>query len=256
MKKDCVLIPVLALSLLCGCAAGAVEPTASPEPTPEAHDIAVCRVVDGAETGELLLAEESGGVYALSLGELAQLPELADLTDGMMVNVHHSGMIMETYPAQFGGVFGVSVAREEETDDRCGLYLQVLEDLWNEDPGLNGDGLSYLGMDLSGLTGLTQGEKNALTWRFAQLRGLSLLTGTFDQLVEQGYITGTPLEGGEHLFYEWPDGILFSLTGSAEEGFQAQKWRSGLGAYYFTGCTAQMDETGGWSYEIGAHAIS
>ena len=38
--------------------------------------------------------------------------------------------------------------------------------------------------------------------------------------------------------------------------FDAQKWRSGLGAYYFGQCTAQKNADGKWSYTVGQEAIS
>lgn len=285
MNGKRVLPPVLALSLLCGCAAGAVEPTPAgptalpaPAETENPWNLTPCRIVDGADIGELLLAsEESGEIYTLRVQDLVVTMDggssgASELRDGMKVWVGHTGGVAETWPAQFMDpqtVAGDSAA----VDDRCGLYLQVLEDLWNEDPGLNGDALSYLGVDLSGLTDLTDGEKNAVAWRFAQLHGLELVTGTYDELVEEGYITGRPLEGTDRLFYEWTDGVLFSITTDSDaawslpalaEGeeppcltaFDAQKWRSGLGAYYFLDCTAQMDDDGSWTYSVGAQAIS
>ena len=38
--------------------------------------------------------------------------------------------------------------------------------------------------------------------------------------------------------------------------FDAQKWRSGLGAYYYGQCTAQKNKDGTWSYTVGQEAIS
>lgn len=285
MNGKRLLPPVLALSLLCGCAAGAVEPTPAgptalpvPAETENPWNLTPCRIVDGADIGELLLAsEESGEIYTLRVQDLVVTMDggssgASELRDGMKVWVGHTGGVAETWPAQF--MDPQTVAGESGTvDDRCGLYLQVLEDLWNEDPGLNGDALSYLGVDLSGLTDLTDGEKNAVAWRFAQLHGLELVTGTYDELVEEGYITGRPLEGTDRLFYEWTDGVLFSITTDPDavwslpdlaEGeeppsltaFDAQKWRSGLGAYYFVDCTAQMGDDGSWTYSVGAQAIS
>ncbi len=66
------------------------------------------------------------------------------LADGAMVEVGFDGMILETYPAKFGHVTGVTVL-EEPADDRCGLYLQVLSDLWEVDTALN-TGLEELGV--------------------------------------------------------------------------------------------------------------
>ena len=60
----------------------------------------------------------------------------------------------------------------------------------------------------------------------------------------------------------WADGVLLTIreTGEREEGrvvFDAEKWRSGLGAYSFTDCSALRDESGHWpDYRVGAEAIS
>ena len=285
MNGKRLLPPVLALSLLCGCAAPTPRPTpsaASPSPTPAETEnpwsLTPCRIVDGAEIGELLLADEkSGEIYTLSVQGLAVTMDggssgASELRDGMKVWVGHTGGVEETWPARFAAP--QTVAGESDTvDDRCGLYLQVLEDLWNEDPGLNEGTLTYLGVDFSLLTELTDGEKNAVAWRFAQLHGLEPVAGNWNELVEEGYITGRPLEGTDRLFYEWTDGVLFTITtaydaawslpaqGEGEEeprrtAFDAEKWRSSLGSYYFVDCAAQMGEDGTWTYSVGAQAIS
>lgn len=52
-------------------------------------------------------------------------------------------------------------------------------------------------------------------------------------------------EGGE------PDALQNTVT------FDAQKWRSALGAYFFADCTASRDAQGHWGdYTVGAAAIS
>lgn len=203
-------------------------------------------MVAGAETGNLVLAANDGSageVYTLSTEGLSlDRP----VENGELINVYYE-IVLETYPAQFGGVTAVEHTRTER-DDRCGLYLQVLEDLWEVDPGLNTE-LEELGVDFSGLTDLTESEKAALAWVFGNAHGLIPITGTWDELVEQGYIDG------ENLVWNG-SGCLFSLTGSAEEGFTAEKWASGLGIYIFSNCTAQQNADGTWSYTVGAEAIS
>lgn len=250
MRETIRFLPVwISLLLLAGCAAGAEEPSA-PAPTETATRLEAW-IADGAETGELLLAGEDGQLYALSVGETPVTldgveAQRADLLDGMRVTVCYNGLIQETYPARFESVSTLE-AEGTGTNDRCGLYLQVLEDLWNVDSGLN-DGVTKLGMDLSEATDLTESEKAAVVWRFGQARGLTPLTGTFDELADAGYFDR------EHLV--WDDGVLFTLSGSASEGFQAEKWRSGTGAYFFTNCTAQSGDNGAWTYRVGAEAIS
>ena len=57
------------------------------------------------------------------------------------------GTILESYPAQFGEVYSLSgygSGTEQNPGgsyyDLCGLYLQVLDELWNRDPGLKAVG--------------------------------------------------------------------------------------------------------------------
>ncbi len=158
-------------------------------------------------------------------------------------------------------------ADAENTDirtDVCELYLQVLEDLWNVDPGLN-DGITQIGIDLSELSHLTETEKEAVMREFASKHDLPYVAGTWEELCEQGYIDK------ENLY--WEDGLLFTITTNEDavwnlpaikEGdpvpeltsFNAQKWRSGLGAYFFGQCTAQKNADGKWSYTVGMEAIS
>ena len=260
MRKS-LLVLALAL-LLAGCSAAPAGETLTPptlapgdSPAPEPVDavlvdqapwFATFRVVAGAETGNLVLAANDGSagqVYTLSTEGLSlDRP----VENGELINVYYE-IVLETYPAQFGGVTAVEHTRTER-DDRYGLYLQVLEDLWEADPGLNTD-LEELGVDFSGLTDLTESEKAALAWVFGNAHGLIPITGTWDELVEQGYIDG------ENLVWNG-SGCLFSLTGSAEEGFTAEKWASGLGIYIFSNCTAQQNADGTWSYTVGAEAIS
>ena len=259
MRKS-LLVLTLAL-LLAGCSAVPAEetpPVSESLSLQEPAAMARCRVVDGAGTDTLVLAGMEGGageVYTLGTEELAVEGELVD---GAVVEVQFDGAIMESYPAQFSGVTGVRVT-DQPVDDRCGLYLQVLEDLWEVDPGLNTD-LEELGVDFSGLTDLTESEKSALAWVFGNAHGLIPITGTLEEIWEAGYLTPMtePAEGYEDsvALYGWEGGCLFSLSGSAEGGFTAQKWASGLGAYIFSDCTAVQNADGAWSYEVGAEAIA
>ena len=132
--------------------------------------------------------------------------------------------------------------------DVCELYLLVLEDLWNVDPGLN-DKISQIGIDLSELTHLTELEKETVMHEFASKHDLPFIAGTWEELCEQGYIDK------DNLY--WEDGLFFSIkTDSKPTVFDAQKWRSGTGAYFFGHCTAQKNKDGTWSYTVGQEAIS
>lgn len=262
MRRIRLFTPLLALLLLTGCTRPGLEtpPAAITELGEDGQPSkTLCRIVDGADIGELVLASEEG-VYTLSTASVGEPPQ--GLQDGMVVEVFHNGLLLETWPEQFGEVYSLTV-QDEPVDDRCGLYLQVLEELWEKDPGLNG-GLSYLGMDLSGLTHLTEMERAALAWRFGANHGLELLTGSFDELAEQGYIDKENLV--------WEDGLLFTLETDEEAAwslpnlapgeeppgltaFHAQKWRSGLGAYSMEVC-GRRQEGGSWTYTVTGEAIA
>ncbi len=43
---------------------------------------------------------------------------------------------------------------------------------------------------------------------------------------------------------------------SARTAFDAEKWRSGDGAYFFCGCVGHRAENGSWTYHVGSEAIS
>ena len=233
-----------------------------------------CRIVAGTESGHLLLAEhdETGrGIYTLSMDSLTFEPQFTEpLRNGQLIDVYY-GAFTESWPMNFGGVTAIEIVNGG-FDDRCVLYLDVLEDLWNVDSGLN-DGVEVIGVDLS-QTNLSPSEQTAVAWVFAGNHGAESVEGSVADLVEQGWITATPLSISgsgidltepQHYFYEWKNGCHFSITEKPMEGtynltpvtFDAQKWRSSLGAYFFCDCTAAQSALGEWSeYQIGSEAIS
>ena len=286
MKKWCLFLGAyFVLCLLAGCAGdGGSVPGEDPDPvTTELAEYPTlsCRIVDGAEEGSLLLAELNGsGVYRVAVAEDTPVTldgepaQAADLEDGMPVSIQFDGSVQETYPARLGDVYGISawsLGTEQNPGggyyDLCGLYLQVLEDLWEADSGLNG-GVEVIGLDLSEAPGgLTESEKAAVAWRFGELRGVPVVTGTYEDFAADGSITGTPLEGTDAEFMEWEDGVLFSITANEDHAdeiyslpvlfFNAGKWRTSLGAYFFCDCSCLWPEFDAWTeYAVGAEMIS
>ena len=173
-------------------------------------------------------------------------------------------LVLETYPGQLGEVTAVNI-RSDGFDDRCALYLRVLNDLWAVDEGLNSD-ITMLSVDLS-QTGLSDSEQAAVAWAFGGEHGISqVLSLNYEQLAAEGYLTGAdPDSDGIPC---WEDGCLFTIT-EQETGdnelngarntvtFDAQKWRSALGAYFFADCTAEQALDGHWGdYTVGSEAIS
>ena len=182
---------------------------------------------------------------------------------GALVEVAYD-LVLETYPGQLAEVTVVNI-RSDGFDDRCALYLRVLNDLWAVDEGLNSD-ITMLSVDLS-QTGLSDSEPAAVVWVFGGMHDISeTMTMSYEELAAEGYLSDTDpeVDGIPH----WRDGCLFTIT-EQETGdnelngarntvtFDAQKWRSALGAYFFTDCTASRDAQGHWGdYTVGAAAIS
>ena len=251
------------------------KPGESAEPAGE-----MFRIVREEKDG-LLLARVGGGpadVYTLSLpdtgvtldGEAFDREEPrayqalpGSTLTGALAEITY-GTVLETYPGQLGGVTAVNI-RSDGFDDRCALYLRVLDDLWNVDGGLNG-GVTSVSVDLS-QTSLSESEQAAVAWAFAGEHGISdPLTLSHEELAAEGYLTGAdPDSDGMPC---WENGCLFTIT-EQETGdnelngarntvtFDAQKWRSALGAYFFCDCTASQDIDGRWGdYTVGSQAIS
>ncbi len=281
----------LCLCLLASCAAsGGNEGEESP--AEESGESTVVFRVISQQDGTLLLAgtDEGTGLYQLhpeadvltvdgtafdpaAPDAYAAFPESSLV--GAVASVRYDGGIQESWPMGFSGVTDVDISSTEGFNDLCGLYLQVLEDLWSVDTGLNSD-LAMVGVDLS-CTRLSPGERSAVAYAFGVSHGVTAVEGTWEELVEQGYITGEPLEGGKGQFYQWEDGCLFAIEESDEPAavnmpalgpgetapgydavaFDASKWRSSLGAYMFTDCSAVSDRGGHWDgYTVGAEMIS
>ncbi len=267
-----ILLCLFCVTALCGCQ--------------QKQETVTLRIVDGANTGKLVLAGISDGeVYTLSVDGITvylddEKADASALEDGMAIDVVHGGDIMESWPAQFGKVHEIrAYSRGTQKNpggryyDLCGLYLQVLDDLWDKDSGLNND-INYVSVDLSLAPGdLTAGEKAAIAWIFGNAHNAEPLTLTAEELSEQGYLTEIVLTGTGLSFNDeqpkpcmWEDGLLFTITNNGAEDdiyslpvimFDAMKWRTPLGAYFFHNCSAVWPEMGTWSgYNIGAELIS
>lgn len=255
MKK-----PILFLALLLSCLLlTACAQDQSDGLLPESEETITCRVVT-VQDGQLLLAKEDGGaadVYTLTLGgtpvTYADAKQTA-IQPGDLVQIGYSGAIKETYPAQLGSVEAIQV-QPTGRDDLCDLYLRVFSDLWEVDDALNSD-ITQLGLDLS-QTRLSPAEQSAVALALGWQHGLPVVEGAWEELADQGYIDR------EDLY--WKDGLFFSIVEEEDAGsadreqvtFTAQKWRSGLGAYFFTDCTARRSPNASWgAYTVGAEAIA
>ena len=278
MKKRNIILSlfaILSLLLFCGCE--------------REQEVTSLRIVDGAATGQLVLAgERESDVYTLDMKDIkvfldGKKADASALEDGMMAEIVHSDWIQTTYPGQFSDVYEVrvySIGSEKIPGgsyyDVCGLYLQVLEDLWNADPGLNSE-IQYISVDLTDAPGnLTDGEKAAIAWIFGGKHGVQALTLSSQELQEQGYFTeivytgtGLPMSSDDNKpkAYLWEDGVLFTIIDNMGQDavsyslpvikFNAWKWRTPLGAYWFSNCSAVWPQMGVWSsYNIEYEMIS
>jgi len=283
MKRYLIICLILCVAILSGC--NSAKPGEN-GPTPnqvtylgENHKTQTLKIIDGAENGKLILAgTENSNVYSLDVADIEMLidgnkAELKDLEDGMPIDVFYDGDF-DNVPQKHGqpiditslckSINGHSIGTDVNPGgsyyDLSGLYLKVLEDLWEVDSGLNGD-IKYISVDLSKAPGeLTEGEKSAISYIFTKAHDKQCLQLSYEELAEQGY-----LKGNKPYYFE--DGLLFSITDAmkAEEQynglrvikFTAKKWRSGTGAYIFGDCSASWPQIGTWTdYNVGGHAIS
>ncbi|MEA4911826.1 MAG: hypothetical protein VB092_04320 [Oscillospiraceae bacterium] len=234
MKKLlCVLMLLTALSL-CDC--GADTPAATFCGT-------VVRVTDDA----LLCAQggDAGGLYFVSRdGALADCADDA-LAPGTILEMDYNGNQLDSYPARIGGAQAV---RLTAGDDRVGLYLAIIDALWNMDAALS-DGARYLALDLSAAENLSAGERAAVAYLASCAYGVEPLEAGYDALCAQSYI-----EGGA-----FPGGILVTFSdmrfGDDSFTFSVRTWCSGTAAYFFTHCAAQLTD-GVWGYTLGGAAVS
>ena len=229
------------------------------------------REVDSKQSGSKQ-NETASKEYRLTVSEETGITrngeqiELSALKQDDYVLIVYSGEVLETYPMQIPRVSEIRLLEAPEglRLDRCKLYLTVLEDLLADDPALN-SGVKQIGMDLSKLSHLTREERDYVIRTFARQHGLPCVTGTWEELCDRGLIDR------ENLL--WADGVFLSIetdetaewnlwaipVGAAEPeltAFNAEKWRSGLGAIFWNNCTGQRKEDGNWTYTVGQYAIS
>ncbi|MPM00567.1 hypothetical protein SDC9_46794 [bioreactor metagenome] len=249
------LIFALILFLESCSAKSPASPSAAPSGTglPKAGAVLSGKIM-GMNDGTFLLAGTGGADLYMVSSETEIFDKDENFADGsalkagMTVEIGYSGTVLESYPAQLGTPSYIKIT--DQGDDLVGFYREILNDLWSMDEGLNSD-LSVLAFDLSQVTNLTDAEKSALVYLVSGEHNAAGVTGTFDELCEQGYIDKEKLFFKTGLFFE------LELSDVTEDSFTftVSKWRSGNGAYIFHECKAQK-ASAGWSYSIGSEMIS
>lgn len=123
-------------------------------------------------------------------------------------------------------VFVVGCTQTQEINT-VGAYTTVIDKLYEEDSGLNGD-IKYIAIDTSKMVNLTDEGKVELL-KELESYGFTVLDMTFDELEKQGYI--------KDLYFE--EGILFRIEDEPMKNnsitMDISKWRSGLGAIGYDG---------------------
>ena len=255
MRKQCLICCLL---LLCLLASACAAPADVPEPdAPAAAAVYQGKVAAVRETEAgrslLLCGDGDTALYWLALDGLSLYDADGAAADtsfqpGDTVEVGYDGMTAESWPGSFGSP--AYARRLSAGDDLVGLYLQIIDRLYQTDPGLNSD-ISLLAFDLSAVENLSPAEQAALLYLAGDAYGVETRQATFDKLADSGLIDR------ERLVF--PDGLLISFSdmefSSDSFRFAVQKWRSGLGAYFFIDCEA-VKKNGVWSFTIGVEAIS
>jgi len=111
---------------------------------------------------------------------------------------------------------------KDSAPNAADAYKMVIDKLYNEDEGLNGD-IKYVALDTSSMMNLTDETKAELLNRLEDY-GLIVLDMNFKELEEQGYI--------QDLYFK--EGVLFKIEDEPMKNntitMNVSKWRSGTGA--------------------------
>lgn len=157
---------------------------------------------------------------------------------GDIVLISYNGTIAESYPAQITA-FKVEVIGHDELTDG---YLKLIDDIFQEDEGLNGD-IEMIALDTTDWVEANQVRKSLIFEKVKNIYGYEVMEGTYDELVEQGLIDQ------EQLYF--PKGILIKISNMQYHAEKhtitcaLSKWRSGLGAIGSDAVTALL-HNGEW----------
>lgn len=193
------------------------------------------------ETGTSLLvapAQESNE-YKSSDKMMVHLTEVEgiavdELKIGDMIRITYNGMIAESYPAQISATAIQVIGHNNLIDG----YLAIIDDIYQEDPGLNGD-ITMIAVDTTEWIDITILEKEMILTEINKRYEVEVREGTFDQLSEEGLIDE------ENLYF--PKGILIKISEiKINEDkdvikYAIEKWRSGLGAIGSDDAKAKFD---------------
>jgi hypothetical protein len=175
-------------------------------------------------------------LYEATIYDVNQQTISADqLKAGDIVKITYNGVVAESYPAQIS-CYTIELINNDLLLDG---YMAILEDIYNEDPGLNGD-ISLIAIDTSTLTNLSDQEISLLLSKMKETFGMEIIKGTFDELAEQGLIDKEKLLFESGILIEIKNPIFDNKTSTLKGA--VSKWRSGLGAIGYD-ATARFNGT-------------
>lgn len=178
------------------------------------------------------------------------------LTPGAVVEIAGVTVIQQTHPGRLIGE-AISVTVLEPGQDFIGLYLDILDALYDEEAELNPQGspdfsITYA-LDLTEVHNLSKEEKRGLVYLFycshdtdwemgVQPAGACL--ATLQELTERGEI--------DEKTHRFEQGILFTIRDEPVQGesfsFSAKKWRSESETVSHDHCTARKDGDS-WTFD-------
>ena len=148
----------------------------------------------GEEGNESYVSIASVGISNAQLAdEDGKAVKAEQLEVGMPVTITFNGNVAESYPCQIGADT-VEIAGEK--NDLVGMYLALIDEMLENDSALN-DEITYIGLDLTGVTNLTEGQKEAVAYLLWCDTGYQVLRATYEELAEQLHRQMRVLHGEE-----------------------------------------------------------
>ncbi len=246
-KRYGIILALLAALIFTGCQTKRAEKPAKTNlelAKEKAEAVLEAKVIKKQKDAYLIVNREEDGKAA----ELYTMKSEEELTEGELVNIYYNGIILESYPCQLPEIYAIEKVGKE--DCLVSLYLDIFQELYEEDSGLNSD-IKEIGVNVKNVKNLTEMEKEALIYLIGRAWNLEAFATDYEALKAEGRLS----EDG----YYYEEGILFTVEATEEEknsfSFSAEKWRSGLGAIGYSNGRAKK-ENGKWSYEPGDFWIS
>ena len=210
-------------------------------------------VCSGARTNSLLVSSEKYGMLDVDISSAefksGEITSFKDVKNGMTVSFSCTE-IMETYPGMTSAT-QITADTSSYLGDLYGLYCEVIKEMWENDSALNDNGENlYLNVPFT--PEISSEVIDALAYYTGNLTGKIVTLATIDDLKEQKIFDESALYINGGCYLE----IKGEFSSDNKMTFNVQKYVGGLGAVFYTDCTAEMQSDGTWEYEIGGFAIA